>query len=35
MAEKGLPAPTPNPCKIKIPVANQTTKRLIFPWNPK
>ena len=35
MAEKGPPAPTPKPGKTKIPVANQTTKRLIFPWNPK
>ena len=27
MAEKGLPAPTPKTGKIKIPVANQTTKK--------
>ena len=35
MAEKGLPTPTPKPGKTKIPVASQTTKRLIFPWIPE
>ena len=35
MAEKGLPAPTPKPGKTKIPVANQTTKRLNISLEPK
>ena len=35
MAEKGPPASTPKPGETKIPVASQTTKRLIFPWIPK
>ena len=30
MAEKGPPAPTPK-LKTKIPVAGQTTKRVIIP----
>ena len=35
MAEKGLTASTPKPGKTKIPIAKQTKKRLIFPWNPR
>ena len=35
MVEKGPPAPTPKQGKTKIPVASQTTKRLIFPWIPE
>ena len=35
MAEKGLPAPTPEPGKTKIPVANQTTKKANIPLEPR
>ena len=35
MAEKGLPAPTPKPCKTKILVASQTTKKGNNSLNPR